>query len=227
MGASGTSPPSGWTVGGLNPVTNQDPTNGNTRPITAAQLVVDNGSTNGDPNGISYNYGSTGSSDRALGNIPKTTQGDRVMQVAITNNTGYTLDSITISYWGEQWRQGQCTPPSGQPEKLRVYYSTTSATGGYIRINQLDFFAPQTDPANADRPLDGNAAANRTYLTSGALATTIAPGAKFYIRWYDQNDLNTRDHGLAIDDVQVTGTPEPAAIGLMGLGITAMLRRRR
>ncbi len=226
IGPNGTAPPSGWTIGHLSPVTNRDPTNGNTRPIVSETMLVDDGSNNGDPSGFSFNYGSTGASDRALGNVPKTTNGDHVVQVAVTNSTGYTLDSLTISYWGEQWRQGQCTPTAANgPEKLRVYYST-SATAGYIRVNPLDFFAPQTSTASPDRALDGNAAANRISLSSGVLTTSIAPGATLYIRWYDYNDDGTRDHGLAIDDVLVTATPEPATMLLLVLGGLAMLRRR-
>src|SRR5205085_409398 len=68
---------------------------------------------------------------------------------------------------------------------------------------------PGTSTAAA---LDGNAAANRTALSS-TITVTVNNGQEVWLRWKDINDANN-DHGLAIDDVSVTAngaaaTPTP------------------
>ncbi len=218
MGPSGTAPPSGWVIGHMNPVRNRDSTGGEGAAIVSEALIVDNGTAQGSSNGESYNYGTTGAADRAIGNIPRTTNGDHVMQVAITNNTGTSLSVFTLSYWGEQWHRGE-SKAATKPEKLRVYFSSTSATSGFVRMTGFDFIAPQDVPGEAQTALDGNAAANRAYVTGTYTpAAPIANGATFYIRWYDYNDDATLDHGLAIDDVTVT-TPGLAVNTLDATGI--------
>ncbi len=164
-GAAGTTPPSGWTIGHLNPVKNRDAAGGTGAAIVAETLVVDDGSGTGGSNGISYNYGTTGAADRALGNIPRTGNGDHIIQVAITNNTGANLSAITLNYWGEQWHRGESKAVT-KPERLRVYFSATSATAGFVSMGAgFDFIAPQDLPGQAQAALDGNAAANRAYIT--------------------------------------------------------------
>jgi hypothetical protein len=208
MGSSGTAPPAGWSVGHLNPVKNRDTVGGEGAAIVSETLLVDNGSTDGGTNGYSFNYGTTGSGDRALGNIPRTTNGDHIIQVAITNNTGYSLASLRLTYTGEQWRRGQ-SAAAAKPEKLMVFLSTSSSTSGFVSMGAaFDFNALQDAPGQAQIALDGNASANRTVISGTYTpAAPIANGAVLYIRWYDWNDDATMDHGLAIDDVAVTGTP--------------------
>lgn len=211
MGPSGTAPPAGWAIGHLNPVLNRDTNAGNGSAIVTETLLVDDGNTDGGTNGYSFNYGATGAADRALGNIPRTGNGDHIIQVTVTNNTGFALSAITLTYTGEQWRRGQ-SAASSKPEKLQVYYSPTSSTAGFVPMGAaFDFNALQDAPGQAQIALDGNAAANRTVITGTYTpATPIPNGATFYIRWYDWNDDATMDHGLAIDDVQVQGNANTA-----------------
>ena len=175
--------------------------------------------------------GTTGSADRALGNYPKTTpSGDHVMQVALQNNSGSPVSAIQVSYWGEQWRQSQGTSSSG-PEKLRVLASTTDSLSGFTYFSGLDFLAPIQTVAQAPvGGLDGNAAANRVFITSTiTLPSAVPDGGTFYLRWHDWNDNGTADHFLGIDDVQVSSVvPEPGTLG-MGLlgGMVLAFRCRR
>ncbi len=231
IGPGGTAPPAGWTIGHLNPVTNRVASDAlGAHSMVSEALIVDNGSKTGATNGESYNYGTTGAADRALGNIPRTPNGDHVIQVAVTNNLGYALTSINLSYAGEQWHLGESKAggASTKPEKLRVYYSV-SPTSGFARMTSsiFDFIVPQDLPGQPQAALDGNAAANRVLISgSYAPAAPIAPGATFYIRWHDYNEDQTLDHGLAIDDVVIEGVPEPSAIVLLALGGLALRRRR-
>jgi hypothetical protein len=85
----------------------------------------------------------------------------------------------------------------------------------------------------ADWPVGGlerNAAANCVFI-SGTI--TFAPDVPdvgtFHIRWHDWNNNGTSDHFLAIDDVQISATPEPgtASMLLPGLGALVGARVRR
>ena len=148
------------------------------------------------------------------------------MQVAIQNNTGGSLASIQLSYWGEQWRQSQGTSTSG-PEMVRVLASTTSSISGFTYFPNLDFIAPKQ--LATDWPvggLDGNAAANRAFISGTITFPTAVPnGGTFYIRWHDWNDNGTSDHFLAIDDVRFE-VPEPGTVSLLLLGLGALVSWR-
>lgn len=227
-GASSTTAPADWTVNLLtgNP---SRVTNGGGLALANLALVVDNGSDA--TAGRSFNYGTTGSSDRAIGNKPTTSaSGDRIIQLTLNNNTGAPISTMTIGYTGEQWNLGQGTADMSDgsyPEKLRLYYSL-SPSSGWVSVG-LDWTAPiQALSGNPQGARDGNAAANRTVLsTNFSPASPIAPGTDFYLRWLDWNEQGTNDHGLAIDDVSVSVVPEPASLGLLTLGALAMLNRRR
>jgi hypothetical protein len=222
MGIAGTAAPTDWLVGTLGGTFNRVTDGGGT--ATSVALTVDNGS-NGTA-GLSFNFGTTGDADRAVGNNPTTASGDRVIQLALNNNTGAPITDLIIGYTGEQWRQSQGISSSGV-EKLRLYYSL-SPNSGWVSISSLDWTAPKQGAANA--ALDGNAAANRNVLSA-----TFTPGAaipdatNFYLRWLDWNDNGTNDHGLAIDDVSITAVsaPEPSSLAFLALGGFALLRRRR
>jgi hypothetical protein len=78
--------------------------------------------------------------------------------------------------------------------------------------------------------LDGNAAANRVFITDTiTLPSAVPDGGTFYLRWHDWNDNGSADHFLGIDDVQVSSVvPEPGTLG-MGLlgGMVLAFRCRR
>ncbi|MHC4180313.1 MAG: autotransporter outer membrane beta-barrel domain-containing protein, partial [Planctomycetota bacterium] len=211
IGPAGTSPPANWISG--------DYTAGNSRqPPTSALnndlLIVDDG--NSTNKGNSFNYGSTGDPDRAIGQLPTTTDcGDRGLQVAIQNNTGNPISAFDLSYTGEQWRDWQGTSSSGH-EMIRRYYSTDPGSDFVYMGSALDFVAPQN--AGLDAAIDGNLAANRETI-SGSFAppAPIAPGQTFYLTWHDWNDNATNDHALAVDDVRISA---PVPVNLVGLDLT-------
>ena len=235
MGAGGTSAPTDWTVASLG--TNAPAAGGSGQPMTVKPtLTVDNGSYGGSPNGTatsggnSFNYGTTGASDRALGNMPTTSYGGAmVMQAAFTNATGASIGALTIGYTGEQWRFNQSSSSTGL-EGIILYYST-DATTGFTAVS-LDFVAPQQTDTQSGLSryqfLDGNAAANRVVLSKTyTLPAALPSGSAFYLRWFDQNDSGTTDHGLAIDNVTISTVPEPATLSLLGLAALPLIRRRR
>lgn len=235
MGTAGTAPPPGWVVGYLGASGSQNrlamtPYAGNSLAITSLPLVPNDGTVSS--TAMALNLGRSGSSERALGNFPRTNPyGDHIMQMAVVNNTSLPLTGFALSYWGEQWGQNQGTA-SIKPERLRVLYSLKSPTDGFTYMGtSFDFNAPKDGPggASGNFPIDGNLAENRAFITGSVLfdpGMEVSPGATFYVRWHDWNDNATLDHVLAIDDVTISIIPEPAALSLLLLSLGVLIGRR-
>jgi DNA/RNA endonuclease G (NUC1)/fibronectin type 3 domain-containing protein len=196
LSTTNTALPTGWYI---------TETGGGTRDNE--QYGVDTGaSTTGDI----YSYGSAAATDRALGELRSGTL-IPVFGAKFTNNTGTTITSLAVSYTGEQWRFGGVH--STVADRLDFQYSlnaTDLSTGTYLDANALDFNPPVT--AGTAGALDGNAAANRTAISSTITGLSIPNGATFFIRWTDV-DATGADDGLAIDNFSVTvpGAPPNTA----------------
>jgi len=154
--------------------------------------------------GDTYSFGAASSTERALGGL---LSGNLIPTIGASfiNNTGSTITSLEITYTGEQWRLGT----AGRADRIDFQYSldaTSLNTGTWTDVNALDFNSPNTTTTGA---LDGNAAANRTFLSSTITGLSIAPGATFWIRWADFN-ASGADDGLAVDDFLLTANPTAA-----------------
>jgi predicted extracellular nuclease len=162
------------------------------------QYAVDTG---GSTTGDIYSYGAAASTERALGELRSGTL-IPLFGAKFTNNTGATITALDIAYTGEQWRFGGVH--STVADRMDFQYSldaTDLSTGTWIDANALDFNPPiTTGTAGA---LDGNAAANRTALSSTISSLNIPNGATFFIRWNDV-DATGADDGLAVDDFSIT-----------------------
>ena len=181
-----------------------------------------NTDTGGSGTGALYSYGSTASTDRALGTVGSGTTGNILAGVRLVNNTGVTITSLDISFVGEQWRNGgsATTGVLSVAQTVDFQYQVANpgvvtdanvpATTGWVDYNPLDFTSPRFG-TNAGAALDGNLAANRVPLAS-TLTVTVTPGQEIWLRWLDINHADN-DHGMAIDDFSVTangaGTPTP------------------
>src|SRR3954451_817552 len=162
------------------------------------QYGVDTG---GSTTGDIYSYGAAASTERALGELRSGTL-IPLFGAKFTNNTGAAITSLDVSYTGEQWRFGGVH--STVADRLDFQYSvnaTDLSTGTYLDANALDFNPPVT--AGTAGALDGNAAANRTAISSTITGLNIPAGATFFIRFSDV-DATGADDGLAIDNVSVT-----------------------
>lgn len=150
--------------------------------------------------GDTYSFGSASSTERAFGGLQS---GSLIPTIgaSFTNNTGATITSLLISYTGEQWRLGA----SGRgADRIDFQYSTdaTGLTNGtWTDVDTLDFSSPNLTPPGG--LLDGNAAGNRTAITSTISSLNIPNGATFWIRWNDFNATNS-DDALAVDDFGLT-----------------------
>ncbi len=160
--------------------------------------------------GDTYSFGAAGSTDRALGAVASGSVFSS-FGILFTNNTGSTITSLSVTYTGEQWRNGG----NVTAQKLDFAYATGSTltlASATTNVDALDFTSPTVGATAAT--LDGNAAANRTTLTQViTFATPIADGQQILLKWTDANDTGN-DHGLAIDDLTVTATVSgpPAAV---------------
>lgn len=152
--------------------------------------------TGSDNTADTYSYGASNSTERAFGSIRSGTL-TPIIGACFVNNTGGTINSIKITYDGEQWRLGALS----REDKLDFQYSlnaTSLTTGTWIDVNTLDFVAPVT--TGTVGALDGNATANRNAdINSTISSLSIANGATFYIRFIDI-DASGADDGLAIDN---------------------------
>jgi uncharacterized repeat protein (TIGR01451 family) len=163
------------------------------------QYAVDTGGSN---TGDTYSYGAAGNSERALGGLQSGTLVP-VIGACFTNNTGGALSSLDVAYTGEQWRISNTA--AARDDRMDFQYSlnaTDLTTGTWTDVNALDFTNPIKTAGTAGA-LDGNAAANRTAVSSSIASLSIANGATFWIRW---NDLNASgaDDSLAVDDFSLT-----------------------
>ena len=150
--------------------------------------------------GDTYSFG-TAAADRALGGLQS---GSVVPTVGfyLKNTTGQVINSVTISYVGEQWRLGA----TGRTDRLDFQYSTSATsltTGTWIDVDNLDFTAPVTTGTVGS--LDGNLAANRTSVSFTITGLSIANNSTIFIRWNDFNATGA-DDALGIDDFSLIAT---------------------
>lgn len=162
--------------------------------------------------GDTYSFGASASTERAFGGLRS---GSLVPTIGacFTNNIGGTVNSIQITYDGEQWRLGTV----GRQDRLDFQYSLDATSlddpdATWIDVNALDFSSPNTTTAGA---LDGNAAGNRTAgITFVITGLSIPNGATFYIRFVDV-DATSSDDGLAIDNFSLTLSSVTAASAIV------------
>jgi predicted extracellular nuclease/Ca2+-binding RTX toxin-like protein len=169
------------------------------------QYAADNG---GSTTGDTYSYGSAPggvpSTERALGSL----QSSSLLSsfgANFTNNTGSAITELAISFTGEQWRIGNTAAARDDRLDFQISTNATSLTSGtWTDVNQLDFTNIVKTAASA-AALDGNLAANQTFVSYTITGLSIAPGASFWIRWNDFNAAGS-DDGLAIDEFSLTPT---------------------
>lgn len=137
--------------------------------------------------------------------------------IQFKNDTGVTVNELTLNYVGEQWRFGG--DHGGAADRVDFQYSLDATgfadnAGTWVDVNALDFVAPVT--AGAVGALDGNLPQHRVALSHTVVGLNIPPGATFRLRWVDF-DAAGSDDLLCVDDlsfgVAVT-VPEAPVLGV-------------
>jgi hypothetical protein len=185
--------------------------------------------------GSFWAFGSSATvTDMALGSLGSATVAadgtPMFIALRVTNTTGVTLTSFTVTYDGEEWRDGQ----SAAAESLTFDYSTTAnasdwfTTGVFDAVPALNFTSPVfAGTAAAGTAVDGNTAG----LTAGIKATVSglswAPGTDLWLRWSDNSLAGAADDGLAIDNFNFSAVPEPSGAALLGISALILTGRRR
>jgi hypothetical protein len=179
------------------------------RTGTGTTIVANDGASN---SGNLYSYGSSSASDRALGSLGSgnAAVGNFAIGLRIVNNTGSPINSLTVAYKGEQWRNGAAAAQT----VAFSYFTSNSALSSlnlspssalpasYTAVTNLDFVSPIT--GGTAGALNGNLASNQISLTfSINFSSPVSNGGEIVLRWYDPDHTGT-DHGLSIDDLTVT-----------------------
>lgn len=176
------------------------------------QLRIDNGNST---TASAYSFGPVAGMDRALGSLG----GSHVANLGwrLINNTGQTITQFTLTYRGEQWRNGG----SLNVNKLDFAYRVTStlttdidSSETFIFTPALDFTSPVSLPNGF--ALNGNSTTNRAEISATIAGITWANGQLLILRWRDLNETGS-DDGLAIDDVMFfapTTTSPPAVASI-------------
>lgn len=173
-------------------------------------------------------FGSSASSDRALGANPG--GANKAWGLRLQNSGTTTITINTISFTGEEWRTGSGSAQTVSFAYLLLASPITSLSGsGYVSLSGLDFTSPVTSPTGTN--LDGNNAANQVAVSLGSLAITLAPGTEMMLRW-TYLDGAGNDANLAIDNFSLgytTAVPEPSTWGMIFVGLCGLLyfRQRR
>ncbi|UOQ72951.1 hypothetical protein [Hymenobacter cellulosilyticus] len=190
------------------------------RLSTPAKLAPDDGQegttttstvdADGTPHGAAwYHFGTSGSTDRALGGIASTniTAGVGYIGIRLKNSSTVPIKNLEIKYAMEQWYNSSNT----QEATMRVHYQRSSGpitqltTGTWLPIGDLDVPAPST--STAITPRDGNAATNRRVVQAkllGGSGVVLAPGEEIMVRWSYVFNSSSNGNGLSIDDVVIT-----------------------
>lgn len=171
------------------------------RTGTGTTIVANNGGSNA---GNLYSYGATSATDRALGSVGSgnAAAGNFYWGVRIANGTASTITSLTVSYTGEQWRNGGAaaqTVDASYRVGVGLGSTLTDFTTGGVVVPELSFTSPVT--GGTAGALDGNA--NAVAISHTITGLNLAPGQELLLRWTDI-DHSGSDHGLAIDNLSIT-----------------------
>ncbi|HAD12228.1 MAG TPA: hypothetical protein DCF33_07295, partial [Saprospirales bacterium] len=141
--------------------------------------------------------------DRALGSIGS--GGTHfAWGVRFKNNSNQPLQSVTVSYYLEQWRRSSSA--NEQPMRFSYLVADTAITqltaneNGYAKVPFLNGISPVNTPGSSSS-LVGDNPPNRVFIRHN-FRISVLPGQEIMLKWFDEDDSKI-DHGLAIDALEV------------------------
>lgn len=213
------------------------------QPAPGTDITTYNAGTGSSNAGNFYSFGSsTTDSDRSLGGVgsggayfgsPSTGSVAGWIAVGITNSTGQALSSFTMTYNGEQWRDGGAATPTAQTMVVEYGFGTsfTTVASWTPAGSGFNFTSPVFANTSTGAAVDGNTAGLIAGL-GGSVNTTWNTGDTLWIRFVETNDAGN-DHGLSVDNFNfaafAASVPEPStyALVLTTLVFAGMTRYRR
>ncbi len=185
---------------------------------------ADNGGSN---TGSFYSYGTTGSTERALGatgaggayfGSPGSGALAGWMAVSFSNGTGGSLDGFQVSWDGEQWRKGDNT---SVPQIMVFEYgfgSSFNTVASWATPGGLFDFSSVVNTASS-ATVDGNTTGLVAGRGGSVSSLSWAVNDTLWLRWVERNDAGN-DHGLAIDNFSFTASRSSAAVPDGGTTLT-------
>ena len=167
---------------------------------------------------------SASADDMALGSVGSNTvtpnNANMYIALRLINDTGSTLGSFTITYDGEQWRDGA----SPAAETLLFEYSLTAlladwnSTAAFVPVPELNFSSPSfAGTSSGGSQVDGGLEGLLAGIHATVNGISWAPGTELWFRWADRQIVTETggglaDDGLAIDNFSFTASLAPPAI---------------
>jgi hypothetical protein len=185
-----------------------DESSGDDLPVLEATIAT--------PNNTGSAYIIRSGADQSLGSRASGGTGTIYYGVRLVNNTGSSITSLYIDYYGEQWSIAE---NNSNVNTITVDYqvgaTVTSLTSGtWTNVPALSFTqlwnstqssglggSACSGTSNQCLGLDGNASANRTHITA-CVTVSIPAGSEIMIRWVDI-DNSANDHHMQIDDLSI------------------------
>lgn len=206
------------------------------QPAPGTAVPTYNAGTGSSNTGAFYSFGASASTDRALGSVgsggsyfgsPASGTVAGWFALALTNDTGLEIDSFTLLFDGEQWRNGGNASAQTMVLEYGFGPSFDTVASWTAPGAAWDFTTPVVGTTSA--AVDGNLAGNRTAGLGGTIATNWADGDTLWFRWTEFNDVGN-DHGMGVDNLDFSYTtvaiPEPSALALCGLGALSLAALR-
>jgi len=172
---------------------------------TAATTVTREASSGTPTAGGTYNWGSD--TDRAVGAMTSSSfASPNNLLVKIRNNSGGTIDALSISYQAERYRVNTAAA------SVELFYSLNGTTWTAITAGDI---------ATSEFPTGSSAYdfANPLTITRSGIAQTglgLADGAIIYFRW-NINTTGASSQGIGIDDISIVIPSAPTvATGTAG-----------
>jgi hypothetical protein len=223
MGTSGTTPPTDWVVytgnSGTTNTTWTTTISGNGANSVASMVAAPTSltavttPTTTNNNGLNAARTSGTLNDRVLATSPTTVSG-AALQLLLTNNTGSALSGLQVSF--ETVRYNAASTANQLPGYW-LFYSLNNVT--WTNVASLN-------PTSSTVP---NTAGFTQTNGSFNFSTSVASGANFYLRWVDDNAVETSpDQIIGLNNVNIAAVPEPSMFtGSLAFGAFFSLYRKR
>ena len=213
-----------FTLSGKGPINlNGSPING--IPLAGWQLFMTGGSNSSATFGIStgsstgnavYSFGSSGTTDRALGSLSSGT-GIYAIGVILTNNTGAILNNFTVNFIAEQWRKGGSTNKNTWAFKYKTGVITSIDQPGLLDEPNLNFSSVINTSSSAS--LNGNLPNNQQIVSYTISGFNWKNGEQLLLRW-DDADETGNDDGVGIDNFSFSAQLVSAVPSVQSLAAT-------